>query len=64
MYQFNPSAVYATEEVFDDPRCVARMERMLDAMGCDDVIRVDDAELSRLCIADGWHETRLKGETR
>ena len=64
MYPMNPSAIYATEEVFHDPRCVARMDRMLKAMGRDDVVKVDDAELSRLCLANGWHETRLKGAIR
>lgn len=64
MYHFNPKNIYATKEVFDDPRCLARMNRMLKALGRDDVIPVDDAELSRLCIANGWHETRLKGAIR
>jgi len=64
MYSFNPSAIYATEEVFDDERCRARMNRMLKAMGRNDVVRVDDAELNRLCLAEGWHEPRLKGEIR
>ena len=64
MYPMNPSAIYATEEVFDDPRCVERMNRMLKALGRDDVIKVDDAELSRVCLANGWHDTRLKGEIR
>ncbi|MEW6357149.1 MAG: radical SAM protein [Planctomycetota bacterium] len=64
MYPMNPSAIYATEAVYDDPRCVERMNRMLKAMGRDDVVKVDDAELSRLCLASGWHEPRLKGEIR
>ena len=33
MYDLNPKAVFAHERVFDNPRAVARMERMLDAMG-------------------------------
>jgi len=64
MYAFNPSAIYATEEVFDDPQCVERMNRILRGLGRSDVLRVDDAELSRLCLANGWHEPRLKGEIR
>jgi len=64
MYAMNPDAIYATAEVFDDPLCVERMRRMLAAMGRDDVVTVDDAELSRLCLANGWHETRMKGAIR
>jgi len=35
MYDLKPKAVYAHERVFANPRAVARMERMLDALGID-----------------------------
>ena len=64
MYPMNPSAIYTTDAVFEDPRAVERMNRMLKALGRSDVVKVDDAELSRLCLANGWHEPRLKGAIR
>ena len=33
MYNVNPKAVFAHKRVFDNPKAVARMERMLDALG-------------------------------
>ena len=35
MYSLTPMKVYMLDRVQDDPRCVARMERMLDAIGYD-----------------------------
>lgn len=43
MYQIKPKAVFAHKRVFENPRAVARMERILDALGISpaDVPRVD-----------------------
>ncbi len=40
MYQLTPMKVYMLDRVQDDPRCVVRMERMLNAIGksTDDVV--------------------------
>ncbi|MFP4028750.1 MAG: spore photoproduct lyase family protein [Candidatus Brocadiia bacterium] len=35
MYSLNPRAVFAHERVFDNPRALERMDRMLDALGMD-----------------------------
>ena len=64
MYPMSPRAIYASEEVFADPLCTARMDRMLAAMGRTDVIRVDREQLNTLSLAHGWHEPRHKGEIR
>lgn len=50
MYDLNPRAVYVHKRVFDNPRAVRRMERMLDALGIDmeDVPRVDMADLEEI----------------
>ena len=33
MYTLNPAKVYMLDRVQDDPLCVRRMDRMLDAIG-------------------------------
>ena len=64
MYPFEPRAIYVTEEVFDDPRCVGRLERMMAAMGRTDYRRVDHDELTRIAHGQGWTDPRHKGEIR
>ena len=64
MYPHKPHAVYVTQEVYEDPRCVTRLDRMVEAMDRPQVTRVDDAQLSTLALANGWHDPRRKGEIR
>ena len=47
MYPLTPMKVYMLDRVQDDPRCVARMERMLDAigMGSEDVVCITEENL-------------------
>jgi DNA repair photolyase len=47
VYPLNPMKVYALEGVYDDPRCVKRMERMLAALdrSVDDVVTIAEATL-------------------
>ncbi len=48
MYPLTPLRIYALERVYDDPRCVERMERMLEAMGreADEVICITEENLA------------------
>lgn len=64
MFPLTPRAIYVTEEVLDDPLCVARMEGMMAAMGVEDYVHVDYADLDRLALAHGWAHPRRKGEIR
>ena len=64
MYPFEPRAIYVTDDVFDDARCVTRLETMLAAMGRDDYHRVDHDELARIAHGQGWTDPRHKGEIR
>jgi len=47
MYQLTPMKVYVLDRVQDDPRCVARMERMLKAIGynSEDVVCITEENL-------------------
>lgn len=58
MYALAPKAVYAHKRVFDNPRAVERMERMLDAIGVrlEDVARVDLDDLDEICEVAGVSE--------
>ena len=55
MYDLKPHAVFAHERVFDNPLAVARMERMLDAMGIapSDVPTVNMDDIDRIIAAAG-----------
>ena len=55
MYDLKPKAVFAHERVFDNPRAVARMERMLDALGIapSDVPTVNMDDVDRIIEAAG-----------
>jgi len=64
MFPLRPRAIYVTEDVFDSPPSVARMERMMAAMGRSDYRRVDYDELTRLACGQGWTDPRRKGEIR
>ena len=64
MYPFEPRAIYVTDDVLDDARCVTRLETMLAAMGRDDYQRVDHADLARIAHGQGWTDPRHKGEIR
>ncbi|MGD9518060.1 MAG: spore photoproduct lyase family protein [Armatimonadota bacterium] len=47
MYKLEPLKVFALDRVQDDPRCLARMERMLSAIdrGLGDVVEINEANL-------------------
>lgn len=61
--RLRPPAVYVTEEVERDPRCVRRVERILAAMDCGHVERgVTDARLAEIAEAEGWSKGRRWGE--
>lgn len=47
MYALTPLKVYALEQALTDPRCVSRMERILNAIAVssDDVVRISDKNL-------------------
>jgi len=64
MMRLNAPAVYFTEDVAKDARCTERMNRMMRFITTERVEKVDDAALSRIALASGWHEPRLKGEMR
>lgn len=58
MYDLKPKGVFAHKRVFDNPRAVARMQRMLDALGIReaDVPRVDMKDLDTILEAAGIRE--------
>ncbi|MBN2308439.1 MAG: hypothetical protein JXR94_05675 [Candidatus Hydrogenedentes bacterium] len=69
MYPLTPLRTYALDRVYEDERCVARMERMLGAIGepPDSVIRITDdnlpdivAELAGLWPPDTVPEGRIR----
>ena len=62
MYKVKPKAVFAHKRVFDNPKAVARMERMLDAIGVSpsDVPKVelgDFDEIMKACESFEEHST-------
>jgi len=65
MYDLNPKAVYAHERVFENPQAVARMERMLDALGVSlsSVPRVSMADLDEIIETAGAIESVAAPET-
>lgn len=60
MYDFKPDAVYVTRWALQAPRCVARMERMVAAMGCEQPVEVDEAGLCEVIAERSW---RITGRT-
>lgn len=59
MYDLNPKAVFVHERVFENAKAVARMERMLDAMGIPpaSVPRVNAGDIEEIvAIADATNE--------
>ncbi len=66
MYEIDAEAVLISERVQADPRCVARMERMLPHIHADRVDVVTDAALNDVVAQRGWHRTegRRTGELR
>lgn len=59
MYELKPAKVFATHRVFDDARCVERMERMLPHMSGLEPIRVTDDDLIDLIKTEGWSRRRM-----
>jgi len=53
-----PPAVYVSDRVRSDPRCMARFERMMSSIECDRVIEVTDDDIERLIVEQGWNESR------
>jgi len=69
MYPLTPMKVYALDRVQDDPRCVARMERMLGALGVpgDEVVCITERNLPEVAaeLATLWPpETVPPGRVR
>ena len=66
MYDLNPRAVFAHKRVFSNPRAVARMERMLDAMGLSvaDVPIVDISNIHEMIHAAGTTEQLAENTVR
>ena len=56
MYRVNPQKIYAMDRALEDPACVARMERMVSAIGRDvrSVEVIGEAQLSGLVRENGW----------
>ena len=48
MYPLTPLRTYALDRIYEDPRCVERMERILDAIGQrpDEVVRITEAHIA------------------
>ena len=57
MYKLKPKAVFAHQRVFDNPRAVARMERMLDALD------IDRADVPTVNMNDLDHIVEVAGIT-
>ena len=67
MYPLTPMKVYATERLYEDPRCVARMNRVLQAIDypLDDVTRIADEGLPEVGnIIAGIHPNPFNPSTR
>ena len=66
MYEIDADVVYVTERAQVDPRCAARMDRMLPHIHADRVEIVTDARLNDIVAERGWHRTdgRRTGELR
>jgi len=62
MIRLHPPAVYFTEDVEKDKPSRDRMARMMEFIETPRAQKVDDAELCRIILANGWHMPRLKGE--
>ena len=55
MYPIKPRSVYVHERVLDDPRCIARMERMMEQIVPDEApVTVDDAALNEISREKQW----------
>ena len=62
MESLAPQGIYATVDVRDDPRALARVEHMAAAMDGPPVEWVDEDRLSELVAQRGWDDTRRTGE--
>jgi len=54
MYQFQPDNIYITQWAARNPECVTRAERMMRAMGRDDMQEVDAAGLAAVIAERNW----------
>ena len=60
-----PPAVYISDRVREDARCMARVERMMTRIECDNVLDTDDDALARLVEERQWHTSRrLTGDVK
>jgi len=59
VYELEPARIFATHRVFDDPRYVERMERMLPHMGGLEPVRVTDDELVECIKSENWSRRRM-----
>ena len=54
MYQLKPPKVFVADRVYEDARCVDRMNRMLPHLGGSQPLRVTDDELASLINKEHW----------
>ena len=55
MYPIKPRSVYVHQRVLSDPRCIARMERMMEQIVPDEApVTVDDAALNEISREKRW----------
>ncbi len=64
MYRLKPPVVFVSDRVAADPRCTARMDRMMTAIDCDRVYEVTDDELEKLIAGGRWDANRRYSGTR
>ena len=62
MYDLRPEAVCVLEGIMDDPRCAARVERMLAAigLGASDVRTVTLDDVPVMVRERGWTRARVR----
>ncbi|MFX0103387.1 MAG: spore photoproduct lyase family protein [Candidatus Hodarchaeota archaeon] len=63
MYRINAEVVYVCERVYENPRSVARLERMLGAIKPKIIKKVDDEQLNALIEREDWHQSTHNGRT-
>ena len=53
-----PPAVYVSDRVRTDPRCMGRLEHMMTRIECDQVIDVTDDDIERMIPEEQWNTSR------
>jgi len=59
-----PPVVYVSDRARADERCMARFERMMTSIECDNIVDVTDDDIERLVVEKGWADSRRYSGSR